>query len=348
MCYGIDLGRGATVEMGSAVGIVAAQSIGEPGTQLTMRTFHMGGVAEGSDITQGLTRVEELFEARPPRKPALLSEIDGRVSIKHKKDMIEVTISGEALGNDKYVIPTRYEVIVKVGDAVKPRQVMARSKTDKNTVKATIEGKVAKVEKGMIEIKHLAKQEIVHTFDHREHLSITHGQLIPRGHALNRGHLNLQDLMYLTDVYGVQRYIMMEVQHIYASQGQTINDKHIEIIVKQMFSKVRVSQPGDSEYLPGETMSVAKLERVNHELRAKKKELIVAEPMLLGISRVAIMTDSWLSAASFQETIRVLVEASTTKMIDNLKGLKENVIIGKLIPAGKIFQHNMSKTKSRK
>jgi DNA-directed RNA polymerase subunit beta' len=347
-CYGRDLGTNKTVELGTAVGIIAAQSIGEPGTQLTMRTFHMGGVAEGSDITQGLTRVEELFEARPPRKPALLSEIDGRVSIKHKKDMIEVTISGEALGNDKYVIPTRYEVIVKVGDAVKPRQVMARSKTDKNTVKATIEGKVAKVEKGMIEIKHLAKQEIVHTFDHREHLSITHGQLIPRGHALNRGHLNLQDLMYLTDVYGVQRYIMMEVQHIYASQGQTINDKHIEIIVKQMFSKVRVSQPGDSEYLPGETMSVAKLERVNHELRAKKKELIVAEPMLLGISRVAIMTDSWLSAASFQETIRVLVEASTTKMIDNLKGLKENVIIGKLIPAGKIFQHNMSKTKSRK
>jgi DNA-directed RNA polymerase subunit beta' len=128
----------------------------------------------------------------------------------------------------------------------------------------------------------------------------------------------------------------------------TINDKHIEIIVKQMFSKVRVSQPGDSDYLPGETMSVAKLERVNHELQSKKKELIVAEPMLLGISRVAIMTDSWLSAASFQETIRVLVEASTTKMVDNLKGLKENVIIGKLIPAGKIFQANMSKTKPKK
>ncbi len=347
-CYGRDLGTNKTVELGTAVGIIAAQSIGEPGTQLTMRTFHMGGVAEGSDITQGLTRVEELFEARPPHKPALLSEIDGRVSIKHKKDLIEVTISGESLGNDKYVIPTRYEVVVKKGDTVKPKQILARSKTDKNTVKAVIEGKVVSIEKGHIEIKHLSKQEFVHNFDHREHLSVTNGQLIAKGTPLNRGHLNLQELMRLTDVYTVQHYIMMEVQHIYASQGQTINDKHIEIIVKQMFSKVRVSQPGDSDYLPGETMSAAKLERVNQELHSKKKDLIVAEPMLLGISRVAIMTDSWLSAASFQETIRVLVEASTTKMVDNLKGLKENVIIGKLIPAGRIFQQNMAKTKPKK
>jgi DNA-directed RNA polymerase subunit beta' len=347
-CYGRDLGTNKTVELGTAVGIIAAQSIGEPGTQLTMRTFHMGGVAEGSDITQGLTRVEELFEARPPHKPAVLSEIDGRVGIHHKKDTIEVVVSGEDLGSDKYTIPTRYEIVVKKGETVKPKQVLARSKTDKNTVKAVIEGKVTSVEKGLVEVKHVSKQEIIHRFDHREHLSVNNGELIARGTPINRGHLNLQDLMRLTDVYSVQRYIMTEVQHIYASQGQTINDKHIEIIVKQMFSKVRVSQPGDSEYLPGETLSTAKLERVNKPLLSKRKEPIVAEPLLLGISRVAIMTDSWLSAASFQETIRVLVEASTTKMIDLLKGLKENVIIGKLIPAGRIFQQQMAREKPKK
>jgi DNA-directed RNA polymerase subunit beta' len=203
-------------------------------------------------------------------------------------------------------------------------------------------------EKGKIEVKHLAHQVQTCNFDHREHLSATNGQLITCGTPLNRGHLNLQELLKLTDVYTVQRYIMMEVQHIYASQGQTINDKHIEIIVKQMFSKVRVTDPGDSDMLPGETLSFAKLERLNKELHSKKRQSIVSEPLLLGISRVAIMTDSWLSAASFQETIRVLVEASTTKVVDTLKGLKENVIIGKLIPAGETFRKQLALDKLSK
>jgi len=346
-CYGRDLGTNKTVELGTAVGIIAAQSIGEPGTQLTMRTFHMGGVAEGSDITQGLTRVEELFEARPPHKPAILSEIGGRVTIQHKKEAIEMKISGEDLKSDHYKIPPRYEIVIKKGENVKPKQVLARSKTDKNTIKAINTGKVVIAERGTIEVKHAAKQEFTYTFDHREHLSVSNNQLIAKGTPLSRGHLNLQELMRLTDVYTVQRYIMTEVQHIYASQGQTINDKHIEIIVKQMFSKVRVIDAGDSDYLPGETLSNAKLERLNRELRKKKKEPVVTESMLLGISRVAIMTDSWLSAASFQETIRVLVEASTTKMVDHLKGLKENVIIGKLIPAGQTFR-DTAKEKMKK
>ena len=345
-CYGQDLGTNKTVELGTAVGIIAAQSIGEPGTQLTMRTFHMGGVAEVSDITQGLTRVEELFEARPPRSSAILSEIDGRVSIKSKKDQVEVNIISEGLETDSYKIPANYEITVKKGEKVKSKQIIARSKVDKNNIKVGIEGKVIKAERGTIEVKHSEKQVRTHIFNHRKYLLVFNNDLITKGTPINRGHLNLQELMQLTDVYTVQRYIMTEVQHIYASQGQTINDKHIEIIVKQMFSKVRVIYPGDSELLQGETLSSAEFGRINQDLRKKKKQEMIGEPLLLGISRVAIMTNSWLSAASFQETIRVLVEASTTKMMDLLKGLKENVIIGKLIPAGRIYQEQI-KTKKK-
>jgi DNA-directed RNA polymerase subunit beta' len=346
-CYGRDLGTNHTVDLGTAVGIIAAQSIGEPGTQLTMRTFHMGGVAEGSDITQGLTRVEELFEARPPKANAALCEIDGRVSISHKKDQIEVSVISEGIGSDIYKIPTNYEVAIKKGEKIKEKQILARAKVDrknvKGSIKATTDGKVVKVGDGTIEVKHLERQVKVYTFNPRENLLVGSNDLITKGTPLNRGHMNLQDLMQLTDVYNVQRYIMTEVQHIYASQGQTINDKHIEIIVKQMFSKIRVEYPGGSSYLPGEIISAAKFDRINEELEKKKKQVMVGENLLLGISRVAIMTESWLSAASFQETIRVLVEASTTKMVDLLKGLKENVIIGKLIPAGKNYEENVMK-----
>ncbi|QQR83491.1 DNA-directed RNA polymerase subunit beta' [Candidatus Peregrinibacteria bacterium] len=342
--YGRDLGTNKQVEIGTAVGIIAAQSIGEPGTQLTMRTFHMGGVAEGSDITQGLTRVEELFEARTPRSPAMLSEISGRVQIKHKKDQIELTVSGEDVETDTYHVPPSYEVQVKKGEKVKAKQVLAKSTVDKNTVKVLIEGEVTKISGNQIEIKHLEKQVKTYTFGHREHFQVANGDLVAKGSPLNRGHLNLQELIQLTDVETVQRYIMNEVQRIYASQGQTINDKHIEIIVKQMFSKVRIIHPGDTPFLAGEIVTVSAFELANKELENKaNKEPATGERLLLGISRVAIMTNSWLSAASFQETIRVLVEAATTKMVDNLRGLKENVIIGKLIPAGKIYQKMMSK-----
>ncbi len=347
-CYGKDLGTNHTVDLGTAVGIIAAQSIGEPGTQLTMRTFHMGGVAEGSDITQGLTRVEELFEARAPRANAVLAEIDGMISIKQKKDIIEVSVIGQEIESDEYEIPKNYQFIVKKGDKVKAKQIIARSKTDKGTVKAIIDGKISKVEGGKAIVRHNEKQVKTYTFGHREHLLVENKQLIAKGTALNRGHLNLQDLLTLTDVYNVQRYIMTEVQHIYASQGQTINDKHIEIIVKQMFSKMRVVYPGYSDLLMGETISAAKFERINKELRKKRKEEMTGKNLLMGISRVAIMTNSWLSAASFQETIRVLVEASTTKMVDLLKGLKENVIIGKLIPAGKVYRDHVESEKASK
>ena len=169
---------------------------------------------------------------------------------------------------------------------------------------------------------------------------VKNNDLVAKGTPLNRGHLNLQDLMDATDVYTAQKYIMTDVQSIYASQGQTINDKHIEIIVKQMFSKVRIMNPGDSSFLPGELVNAEQFENANAELRKAKKNVAHAERLLLGISRVAITTNSWLSAASFQETIRVLVEASTTRKIDHLKGLKENVIIGKLIPAGHVYKEH--------
>jgi DNA-directed RNA polymerase subunit beta' len=337
-CYGFDLGTNHLVQLGTAVGIIAAQSIGEPGTQLTMRTFHMGGVAEGSDITQGLTRVEELFEARCPKAAAILSDLEGVVQIRHKKETIELTVSASELGEDNYILPQDYEPLVKKGDKVRAKQVIGRSKVDKLAIKASEEGKVIKVTPTEIVTKHTEKHVKVYTFNPRENLLVQNNQTVLRGTPLNRGHLNLQELMLMTDVYRTQRYIMTEVQHIYASQGQTINDKHIEIIVKQMFSKVRIVNPGDNNFLPGELVNVERLNHSNSDLTKKKKQEAHGERLLLGISRVAITTDSWLSAASFQETIRVLVEASTTRKTDDLKGLKENVIIGKLIPAGAIFR----------
>jgi DNA-directed RNA polymerase subunit beta' len=337
-CYGFDLGTNDLVELGTAVGIIAAQSIGEPGTQLTMRTFHMGGVAEGSDITQGLTRVEELFEARNPKGAAVLAEISGKASVKSQKGQTEVIITAQELGSDSYSIPPDFEAVVKKGEKVKPKQIIARSKTEKHSIKAHDEGRIAKITDSEIVTKHTEKHHKVYHFDQKEKLLVKNNDLVAKGTALNRGHLNLQDLMESTDVYTAQKYIMTEVQHIYASQGQTINDKHIEIIVKQMFSKVRIINPGDSSFLPGELVNAEQFENANEVLRKAKKNLPHADRLLLGISRVAITTDSWLSAASFQETIRVLVEASTTRKIDNLKGLKENVIIGKLIPAGHIYK----------
>ena len=336
-CYGRDLGTNAPVDLGTAVGIIAAQSIGEPGTQLTMRTFHMGGVAEGGDITQGLTRVEELFEARNPKSPATLSEIAGRVSVSNKKDQTEVIIHAEELGIEEVSIPADFEVIVKKGEKIRAKQIIARSTADKNTIKAPENGTVQSVSNGQVIIKHGEKLIREYHFGPKEGLLVKNGDLIERGAPLTRGHLNLQELMTMSGVYPTQRYVMSEVQHIYASQGQTINDKHIEIIVKQMLSRVRVIHPGDTGFLPGEVVNIARFERLNEEMTKDKKVPAIGERLLLGISRVAISTDSWLSAASFQETIRVLVEAATTKKIDRLKGLKENVIIGKLIPAGQNY-----------
>jgi DNA-directed RNA polymerase subunit beta' len=339
-CYGRDLSNNKTVQIGTPVGIIAAQSIGEPGTQLTMRTFHMGGVAEGADITQGLTRVEELFEARSPRTPATLSDIAGRVKVMHQSGKTTVHIIAEEPGEDTYYIPSGYEVIVKKGDPVAERAVLSKSLTDKSTIKVTIAGTVSAIERGIVRVRHAEIQERSYEFGPRESLLVKTGSVVGGGQALNVGHYNLQELLEKKGAYAVQNYIVQEVQHIYASQGQTINDKHLEIIVKKMFSKIRIIDAGDTKFLPGETVDMGEMlfERDRVKKASKDGKDATYEQLLLGITRVALATDSWLAGASFQETIRVLVEAATTRRIDMLQGLKENVIIGRLIPTGEVYR----------
>jgi DNA-directed RNA polymerase subunit beta' len=339
-CYGRDLSNNKTVQIGTPVGIIAAQSIGEPGTQLTMRTFHMGGVAEGADITQGLTRVEELFEARSPRTPATLSDITGRIKVSHQGGKTIVHIVAEEPGEDTYYVPSGFEVAVKKGQAVAGRAVIAKSKSDKSTIKVVIAGEVSHIERGLLRIRHAQIQERTYEFGPRESLLVKTGSFVEAGEALNAGHYNLQELLEKKGAYAVQKYIVLEVQHIYASQGQTINDKHLEIIVKKMFSKVRIVDSGDTKFLPGETADLGEVQYENDRVRKNKKDNREAtfEQLLLGITRVALATDSWLAGASFQETIRVLVEAATTRRIDMLQGLKENVIIGRLIPTGEVYR----------
>jgi len=345
-CYGHDLGNKKVAEMGTPVGIIAAQSIGEPGTQLTMRTFHMGGVAtEGASITQGLTRVDELFEARSPKAPAVLSEINGVVTIKKGKNDTKIEIKAKKAEKDSHSLGLVMEAVVKKGDKIREKQIIARSTEDKNTVKSRCEGVVADVNADYIVIKQGQAQEKTYKVSHRMTMKVKDGEEIKKGTPLTIGHIDLRELMELTSIERVQEYILYEVQYIYASQGQRINEKHIEIIAKQMASKVRILEGGDTKFLPGEIKDVIEVGLANDSLK-KKQNPARFERLLLGLTRIALWTDSWLSAASFQETIRVLVEASTTRKVDELDGLKENVIIGRLIPAGKHYKDTREKVKA--
>ena len=338
-CYGHDLGNKKRAEVGIPVGIIAAQSIGEPGTQLTMRTFHMGGIAtEGASITQGLTRVDELFEARSPKMPAILSEISGEVVVKKGKNDTKITIKASGREEDVHHLGLDFKADVKKGDTIKEKQIIARSTEDKNTIKSRCAGVVVAVAKDHITIKQDEALVKNYTVSHRTTIRVKDGEVIEKGNPLTIGHIDLRELMELTSVEKVQEYILYEVQYIYASQGQHINEKHIEIIAKQMASKVRILETGDSEFLSGEVKDVIEVERANEVLKKGKKRECQYERLLLGLTRISLWTDSWLSAASFQETIRVLVDASTTRKVDELDGLKENVIIGRLIPAGKHFK----------
>ena len=350
-CYGRDLGNNKTVKIGTPVGIIAAQSIGEPGTQLTMRTFHMGGVAEGADITQGLTRVEELFEARNPRTSAQLSDLTGVVKVSHSGGKTTVTVSEEESGEDSYHLQPGFETVVSKGDEVEERTILAKSKYDKSVLRSEYAGKVTDIVDGVIKVRHVGLLEKEYAFDGRESILMKSGAKIEVGDPINMGHFNLQDLLAKRGVYAVQHYVIQEVQHIYASQGQTINDKHLEIIVRKMFSKIRITDAGDTEYLPGEIVDKGEVDYEN-ERRAKKtkgkSKPATYEQLLLGITRAALATESWLSGASFQETIRVLVDAATTRRVDLLKGLKENVIIGRLIPTGEVYRNRFNLDGSEK
>ena len=273
-CYGANMATGQPVQVGEAVGIIAAQSIGEPGTQLTMRTFHTGGVA-GGDITQGLPRVEELFEARKPKGLAIITEFGGVVDIKDTKKKREITVTDMESGNSKtYLIP--------YGSRIK----------------------------------------------------VMEGQILEAGDELTEGSVNPHDILKIKGVRAVQDYMIQEVQRVYRLQGVEINDKHIEMIVHQMLKKIRVEESGDSDVLPGVSMDVLDFNEMNEELIAAGKQPAEGKQVMLGITKASLATDSFLSAASFQETTKVLTEAAINGKVDHLIGLKENVIIGKLIPAG--------------
>ncbi len=278
-CYGTFLATGGPAEIGDAVGIIAAQSIGEPGTQLTMRTFHTGGVA-GDDITHGLPRVVEIFEARNPKGAGTLAEIGGKVGIDDSERSIKVTIT-----------PTAVDA---KGELPEPKE---------------------------------------YSFPRRTRLRVADGDLVEPGDALSEGSLNPAELLLLKGATATELYLVGEVQKVYKSQGVEIHDKHIELVVRQMLKKVRVDTNGDTELLPGQLVDRVALERENARVKKEKGEQATFEPIILGITKASLATESFLSAASFQETTKVLTDAAIEGKTDRLHGLKENVIIGKLIPA---------------
>ncbi len=329
-CYGEDLAKGKPVSIGEAVGIVAAQAIGEPGTQLTMRTFHIGGIV-GEDITQGLPRVEELFEARAPRFPAIVSEIDGKAQIKEEdnKKIIEV-VSTEF--PEEEINTKGYKTLVKNGDKVVQKQAIA-SAFNKKAKRVSISG-IAHVGKDKIKIKADKPAAKVYSIPSWVALKISNGDLIVKGQPLIDGHLDLHQMLELKGRDETVKYIVKEVQSIYASQGQTINEKHLEIMARQMFSMTRIKETGDSQFLAGQLVDKLMVLKEIEKLKKKNLQLPKYDELILGITKISLKTDSFLSAASFQETTSVLIDAAVRGSVDHLKGLKENVIIGKLIPAG--------------
>ena len=339
-CYGFDLGFNKSVELGAAVGIVAAQAIGEPGTQLTMRTFHTGGVA-GLDITQGLPRVEELFEAREPKGQAVMSEIDGLVYVSRPNSKeIVLRIEDPDMEKDEYLLPVGQTSQLTDGEKVKKGDPLLLDEQGA-TVKAVNAGtiKLEQASDGQRKVLVIREAESFREYivPSAMQLMIKDGDLVAKGQQLTEGNLNLQQIMLLQGVEKCQSYLIREVQDIYTSQGQNIADKHVEVIVRQMFGKLRVTDSGDSEYLVGDMIDRLHLDEVNKRLQKAGQKKIQADQLLLGITKASLNTESFLAAASFQETTRVLIEAAVNAKTDYLRGLKENVIIGKLIPAGTGF-----------
>ncbi len=350
-CYGRDLARGRLVQLNTAVGIIAAQSIGEPGTQLTLRTFHTGGVV-GLDITTGLPRVEELFEARSPKNPSIISEIDGvaEVILSDEGQTVRVTSSETFL--DEHSLPPDWQVMVDNGQWVDIGTVLAcqspevekpaeQEEPDAQALELTAEtqpilsrvaGEVV-IEDGHLSVKYEDREERAYVIPATTRIRVETGDEIKAGQQLTDGSTNPQDILGILGREAVQQYLVDEVQKVYRSQGVNINDKHIEIIVRKMLSKVRSDSSGDTELVPGELINRFQYEDVNAKVLAEGGEPATAHPVLLGITRAALSTASWLAAASFQETTKVLTEAAVKRSTDRLIGLKENVIIGRLIPA---------------
>jgi DNA-directed RNA polymerase subunit beta' len=339
MCYGRNLATGSLVGVGEAVGIIAAQSIGEPGTQLTMRTFHTGGVAQaGADITAGLPRVEELFEARIPKGKAEISHIDGIVEIIRADLSTKVKVTSVEGFDAPLRLPPGAELLAAAGDLVEKSQVLARV-SGKEGGRDGLD--IVAPEKGILirdgdqlAVRAEDRVEREYSIPHNARLRVENGQEIRAGDAITDGPINPQEYLDTRGKDAVQRYLVKEVQKVYRSQGVTINDKHIEIIVRQMLRKVRIDQPGDTDLLPTELIDRLDFERVSNRVLAEGGEPATAQVVLLGVTKASLNTASFLAAASFQETTRVLTEAAINGSKDHLIGLKENVIIGKLIPAG--------------
>jgi DNA-directed RNA polymerase subunit beta' len=341
-CYGRDLARGHLVDLNTAVGIIAAQSIGEPGTQLTLRTFHTGGVV-GLDITSGLPRVEELFEARPPKGQAIISEIDGVVEVTHSEEGKVIRVASSEVYRDEYSLPPGWQVMVKKGQWVDIGAVLASPKaeaspqsvalaTEVSSILARVAGEVT-IDGEQLFINYQEEEQREYAVPASAHIRVQGGDSIKAGQQLTEGSINPQDILSILGKEATQQYLVDEVQKVYRSQGVNINDKHIEVIVHRMLSKVRIDSSGDTELVPGELIDVFRYEDINAKVLAEGGEPATAHTVLMGITRASLNTDSWLAAASFQETTRVLTEAAVKGEIDRLVGLKENVIIGKLIPA---------------
>ena len=295
-CYGYDLGHNQLVGIGMAVGIVAAQAIGEPGTQLTMRTFHTGGVATAGDITAGLPRIQEVFEARIPKGKAVISEIDGKVS-----EIIDK-------GKQKLI------------------RIMPLNQSPKEKGEKEKKPSFAKASEG--------KEEIEYSVSGGNTLWVSKGDLITKGQQLSEGSLDLKELFIISGMSAAINHILNEVQKIYATNGSDINAKHIEVIIRQMFGRVRIKEAGDGNFTPGDIVEKTVFIEENSRIKKMKLKPATAVQLLMGITKVALTTESWMSAASFQETAKVLINAATESKSDKLRGLKENVILGRLIPAG--------------
>jgi DNA-directed RNA polymerase subunit beta' len=337
MCYGRSPATGRLVKMGDAVGIIAAQSIGEPGTQLTMRTFHTGGIA-GVDITSGLPRVEEIFEARIPKGAAVLSDIDGALEVKDEPEGRRLRVVSKEEYREDYPLTKGMELLVSDGQEVQAGDTLATpvaSKGGKEPAKPI----VANVN-GLVEIKGKTISVVWADVEEREYmvpasavLLAKDGDQVKAGDALTAGPLNPHEILRIKGKEEVERYLAVEVQKVYRSQGVTIHDRHIEVVVRQMLRRVQVDTPGDTEYIPGATVDIFDFQAKNAQVLAEGGEPATARPTLLGVTRSSLLTESFLAAASFQETTRVLTEAAAGGAVDHLQGLKENVIIGRLIPA---------------
>jgi len=368
-CYGYDLAYNKPVKLGTAVGIIAAQSIGEPGTQLTMRTFHTGGVAGQEDITQGLPRVEEIFESRPPKRRAFIADVAGRVKIETSQRTIASELGDMIVSNPQTKIlriyyqgteVDKYYFAEAIKEAVLAGQTLAKGKGKKKEIKILVKTgqeiarnvdlfsmgkKIFKVKRGgIVQLEDKLIKIAVTTEKFREYIIpkgfgiwVKDGDEVKIGDQLTEGSLDLQQLYKLRGKLDTQKYIIKEIQYVYSSQGQPLNDKHIELIARQMFSRVYIQDAGETDLLPGEIVEKAVFDRTNSEIKKQGKKIAQGEQLLLGITKSSLTTNSFLSAASFQETARVLIEAAVTGKVDHLEGLKENVIVGRPIPAGTGF-----------